>query len=161
MGNCYAPYFTSLIIALGITALVGILTSIDAIKYSLTGEFALLGANTFSIQNRGPNIQIGRGGKRPKTYPKCTFYQAQEFKENFNDQPALVSLSYIATGVAEVEHQNKKTNPNMTVWAADENYLQTGGYEMAAGRNFSITEVENGAPVALIGQEVKSELFVK
>ena len=34
---------TGLIIAIGITALVGILTSIDAIENKLTGQFALLG----------------------------------------------------------------------------------------------------------------------
>lgn len=158
-GQMLRTILTALIIAIGIMALVGILTAIDAIKSSLTGQFALLGANTFTIQNRGPNIQIGRRGKKPKAHPKITWYQAIGFKEKFADQPALTSVSYIASGIAEVKHQNIATNPNITIWAVDENYLQTGGYEIAEGRNISSNEVERAAPVALIGMEVKNKLF--
>ena len=38
---------TAMIIAIGISCLVGMLTSVDAMKGSLNGQFALLGANTF------------------------------------------------------------------------------------------------------------------
>src|SRR5690606_18758594 len=122
---------TALIIVIGIMALVGILTAIDSIKGSLSGQFALLGANTFSIQNKGPNIQIGRGGEKPKIYAPISFYQAQKFKETFTNKSALVSVSYIVTGAAEVGYLQDKTDPNITIWAADENYLKTGGYEIA------------------------------
>lgn len=158
-GQLLRTILTALIIAIGIMALVGILTAIDAIKSSLTGQFALLGANTFSIQNRGPNIQIGRRGKKPKVFPNITYQQALDFKQSFAKQPALTSLSYLATPVAEVKHKNIATNPNITIWAADENYLHTGGYEIETGRNITETEVENAAPVAIIGQELRDKLF--
>ena len=158
-GQLLRTILTALIIAIGIMALVGILTAIDAIKSSLTGQFALLGANTFTIQNRGPNIQIGRRGKKHKAHPKITWHEAMAFKERFADQAALTSLSYIASAISEVKYENLATNPNITIWAADENYLQTGGYEIDDGRNISATEVENASPVALIGQEVKAKLF--
>ncbi len=150
---------TALIIAIGIMALVGILTAIDAIKSGLTGQFALLGANTFTIQNRGPNIHIGRRGKKPRVFRKITYQQALDFKEKFKDNPAISSVSYMATPAAEVTRQNKETNPNIMVMAIDENYLQTGGYEIESGRNISASEVENASPVALIGQEVVKKLF--
>lgn len=158
-GQLLRTILTALIIAIGIMALVGILTAIDAIKSSLTGQFALLGANTFTIQNRGPNIQIGRRGKKPKVFPSITYQQALDFKEKFADQPAITSLSYLATPVAEVKHKNIATDPNITIWAADENYLHTGGYEIEIGRNITETEVENAAPVAIIGQELRNKLF--
>jgi hypothetical protein len=37
---------------------VGILTAIDALKMSITENFSLMGANTFSIQSRGNNYQV-------------------------------------------------------------------------------------------------------
>ena len=43
---------TVLIIAFGIMALVGILTAIDAVENTLTENFAMMGSNTFNIQNR-------------------------------------------------------------------------------------------------------------
>jgi hypothetical protein len=39
-----------------------------------------------------------------------------------------------------VKYQNRVTNPNISVMAVDENYLQTGGYEIEEGRNFSSSE---------------------
>lgn len=158
-GQLLRTILTGLIIAIGIMALVGILTAIDAIKSQISGQFALMGANTFSIQNRGPNIHIGRRGERPKSFPAISYREALEFKDKFHDPTAITSLSYIASGTAQVEYQNEKTNPNITVWAADENYLQTGGYEIEDGRNISEAEVDKAAPVALIGQDIKEKLF--
>ncbi|QNR24703.1 ABC transporter permease [Croceimicrobium hydrocarbonivorans] len=152
---------TALIIAIGITALVGILTAIDAIKSSLTGQFALLGANTFTIQNRGPNIRIGRSGERPKTYPSITYYEAMKFKEQMPAKRARTSVSFQATGAAEAKYKNLKTNPNVSVMAADENYLHTGGYELESGRNLSLNDIKDAAAVALIGQDIVSNLFAK
>ncbi len=157
-GQLLRTILTALIIAIGIMALVGILTAIDAIKSGLTGQLSLLGANTFTIQNRGPNIQIGRGGKKPKTYPNITYDQALEFKSRFKEQPALASVSYMAS-LSEVTYQNKKTNPNISVMAMDENYLPTAGYELEYGRNITEADVLNTTPVALIGQEVVDKLF--
>ena len=43
---------TILIIAIGIMALVGILTAIDSIKSSINNNFTDMGANTFTVRNR-------------------------------------------------------------------------------------------------------------
>lgn len=152
---------TALIIAIGISALVGILTAIDAIKASLTGEFALLGANTFTIQNRGPNIRIGRSGERPKNFPPISYYEAMRFKERMSNRISRTSVSFVATGIAELSFEGQSTNPNITIMAADENYLLTGGYSLESGRNLSPGDVKNASAVALIGQEIVRRLFPK
>lgn len=158
-GQLLRAILTALIIAIGIMALVGILTSIDAIKSSLTGQFALMGSNTFSIQNRGPNIRINRKGIRAKPFANVTFREAQNFKAKFNDPRGMVSLSYVASSISQAKYLNRETDPNITIWATDENYLATAGYELDEGRNFSESEIVQGFPVALIGQEVKNKLF--
>ena len=149
---------TVLIIAFGIMALVGILTSIDAISGSLSSNFSSMGSNTFSIQNRGTNIHVGRRGKKAKRYPRVTFDQAMEFKEMF-DYPSLVSVSTRASGLATLKHEFEKTNPNVFVFGIDENYLQTSGYELAKGRNFSKLDVTNGSHGVIIGDEIAQKLF--
>ena len=52
---------TVLIIAVGITALVGILTAIDSLKSSITQSFSQMGANTFTIRNRVMQMHMGDG----------------------------------------------------------------------------------------------------
>ena len=149
---------TVLIIGVGITALVGILTSIDAIANSLSSNFSSMGANTFSIQNRGVNIQVGKGGKRAKRYPRITYDQAIAFKKRYK-YPSLVSVSTRATGLATLKYRTEKTNPNIFVFGIDENYLETSGYELAKGRNFSAEEIRYGSHRVVIGAEIAKKLF--
>jgi putative ABC transport system permease protein len=98
-----------LIIAIGITALVGILTSIDGIKSSITSNFTSMGANTFTIRNRGSNIRIGKGGKKPKRYTRVTYREAVRFKDNF-EFPAKVSVSAVASFAATLKHTSEKNS---------------------------------------------------
>ena len=88
---------TILIIAFGIMALVGILTSIDAIKYFFNENFSAMGANTLTIRNRAIQVNMGGDRKRPRHYPVITYQQASDFKEAY-DFPALVAIYYFASG---------------------------------------------------------------
>ena len=81
-GNKLRTFLTAIIIAIGITALVGILTSIEAIEGSLNNTFSSMGANSFTIRNRGIGIRIGGGGQRPKRYKSINYRQATEFKSS-------------------------------------------------------------------------------
>ena len=155
--NLLRTTLTVMIIAVGITALVGILTAIDSIKNSITKEFAVMGANTFSISSGGLRTQ-GNIRYRTKNYSYISYYQAKEFKELF-DFPATTSISVSSTGAATLKYQSEKTNPNIAVRGIDENYLGTAGYEIGTGRSFSNHDIEDGRNVALLGSALAKRLF--
>jgi putative ABC transport system permease protein len=156
--NMLRTILTAVIISFGIMALVGILTSIDALKFSISTNFAGMGSNTFTIRNRGMNVHIGKGGKKAKTYPKITYYEAKDFKDKFKF-PATVAISTMATFTGKLQYGSTKSNPNIQVFGVDENYLITSGYELNKGRNFSSFEVLSGTPSVLIGSEVVSTVM--
>src|ERR1041384_6080987 len=89
---------TALIIAIGIMALVGILTAIDAVKYYFNNAFSMMGANSFTIRNAGLGIHVNNGGRRAKRFKQITYQQALEFKESFKF-PANVSISAFASPI--------------------------------------------------------------
>ena len=149
---------TVLIIAFGIMALVGILTSIDAIEYFLTENFTMMGANTFNIRNRSLHIHIGRNSEQPRFYEPISYDEAMTFKEDY-DFPAYTSVFTWATGIATVKYESEKTNPNVAVVGTDENYLITSGNELAEGRNFINNEIFYGSHVTIIGSELSKMLF--
>ncbi len=150
---------TVLIIAFGIMALVGILTAIESLKSSITKSFSQMGANTFTIRNRGMQIQMG-DGRRTQRYKEITFAEAQSFKDNYKF-PTYTSLSTFATHTATVKFSSEKTNPNIGVIGADENYIITSGYDIEKGRNFTPSEVNYGSSVAIIGGELSKTIFKK
>jgi putative ABC transport system permease protein len=156
--NLLRTTLTVMIIAVGITALVGILTAIDSIKRSITKEFTFMGANTFTITSRGMRVQVGNQQIRTRNYAYVSYYQAKEFKELF-EFPAQVSVSVYATGNATLKRGSEKTNPNVGVRGIDDNYLFTAGYEIDRGRNFSAEEITGARNVALISDQIVRLLF--
>jgi putative ABC transport system permease protein len=149
---------TMMIIAIGICALVGILTSIDGIKSSLTSQFQSMGANTFTIRNRGQKINIGKRGKKPKRYRKITYKEAMRFKEEFDFTDAI-SISTRASGAATLKFGSEKTQPNISVMGCDAEYFDCSGYDFVYGRNFSDTEERYGRPVIVISNKIAEVLF--
>ena len=157
-GNLLRTILTVLIIAVGITALVGILTAIDSIKSSITKEFTFMGANTFTITSRGMRVQVGNKRYRTKNHQYISYYQAKDFKENYIF-PATTAISVYATGTATLKYGSEKTNPNITVRGINEDYLYTSGYEVNQGRSFSESDINSGRSLVLLGSELAKRLF--
>lgn len=146
---------TVLIIAFGIMSLVGILTSIDALKAKINNDFSRMGVNTFTI--RVPNAYQREHGKKGKIHPQISYREAKRFSEIY-DYPAVVSLSANAAFASTVKHGSTKSNPDIRVLGGDANYLESGGFELEKGRNFSTNELIHGSNVAILGSDVLKKL---
>lgn len=156
--NALRTILTILIIAIGITALVGILTAIDSLKSSISDTFKDMGANTFTIQSFGSNYQVLNKRVRKKSYSYISYRQAQEFKEKYSI-PSNVAVETWITGTATVTANGLKTNPNIGLGGGDEGYLIANGVELDKGRMFSAFDMEIGNNVAVIGSELVKKLF--
>lgn len=155
--NRLRTVLTALIIAVGITSLVGILTAIDGIQASVDDSFSDLGANTFdvrTIRNQGRR----RGGVAQKQYANIKYKEASMFMDRYNF-PSIPSIHATVTEIAEIKYGSKVTNPNSSVRGVDRNYLIVEGYELQYGRNFTPIEDQNAANVAIIGYEIFENLF--
>ncbi len=158
--NLLRSILTISIIAIGIMALVGILTATDSIKNAINSEFARMGANTFTIQSRGMTVQIGKNRKRTKNHDRISYREAKRFVEEF-DFPAHVSMFTRATGTATVTYRSEQTDPNITILGADAQHIYTAGLELEKGRNFTPYEVRNGRLMAIIGNNLAKNIFAK
>ena len=150
---------TALIVAIGITSLVGILTAIDAIEQSVNESLATLGVNTFDIRsktNRGNNRQ----GVTEKSYSQLRMSEAFRFIDQYR-VASSISLSADVTQIAEVKHLSNKTNPNVFVTGVNEEYMAIKGLETEKGRNFSKIEIQYGTPVAILGYKIFTTLYKK
>ncbi len=159
-GQLLRTILTIIIIAIGITALVGILTSIEAMKQAINSNFSNMGANTFAIRNRDADIRIGNKGKRPKVYRNITYDEAVAFSQQYNF-PSVVSITVDASDIATLKYDNEKTDPNIQVDGTNENFVLTSGYALSSGRNFSPQEIAAGRRVIIIGQDIVHSLFKK
>jgi putative ABC transport system permease protein len=162
---------TIAIIAFGIMALIGIITAIEAMNQSLKESFSSMGANAFSI--RFKEIRMGfnngngevkkstRGLKEKKSNMGKPILkdEAERFKGNFQFPGSVVSIYRRGPGAQELHYLEKKTNPQITVWGGDDQYLTVNGYTIAAGRNLNNLDIQSGRNVCIIGSNVATKLF--
>jgi len=155
-GHLLRTSITVSIIAIGISALVGILTAIDSIDTALNSNFSMMGANTFTIQSQEKGARSR--DDRIKDNPKIEYQEALAFKNKFKDK-ATTSISYRGSSVATVKFKSLKTNPNTSILGVDENYLTVSGYEIQYGRNINHHDINLNSNVVLIGQDIFKLLF--
>ncbi len=171
-GNKLRTGITVAIIALGIWALVGIMTAIQAMNASLKDSFATMGANSFSIRFREMQVNFGGGGDVTKTSSdsnkkakksnanrRITYEQALAFKERYSFPGTKVSIGLGGMGSQTIFYENKKTDPNVRVSGGDENYFTLNGYDILHGRDFSTLDIENGRNVCVLGFDVAKRFF--
>ncbi len=155
--NLLRSILTAVIVTFGITALVGSLTAVDGIGYTLNESLASLGANTFDIgskKNRGSS----RGGVKETVYKSLQLNEVQRFIDLYK-LTANISLSADLTGIAEVKHGSKKTNPNIGVNGINEDYVYVKSLNFEKGRNFSALEIQYGAKAVILGKKVSDAVF--
>ena len=157
--NLLRSVLTALIVAIGITALVGMLTTIDGIEHSVNESLSSLGVNTFDINSK-TNRNRNTEGLTQKTYQQITMGEAFKFIDQY-PVTSTVSLNAYLTGIAEIKRLSKKTNPNVAVNGTNEEYFAIKGLDFEKGRGFSPLEVQYGTQVAVLGYKVFTTLFEK
>ena len=148
---------TALIVAIGITSLVGILTAIDGIEFSVNDSLSSLGVNTFDIRSK-TNRGGFNNGVTEKSYPRVTLTEAYQFADQFK-VPSTISISSRLSDIAEVKRLSKKTNPNVAVSGINADYVSIKGLLVNRGRNFSMIDIEYGTQTVILGYKVYTTLF--
>ena len=161
---------TVAIIAFGIMALIGIITAIASMNQSLAESFSTMGANSFSIRYNDRSIRFG-GDRQVKKSTRnslkekksnarkiITYQEAKLFKERYSF-PARVTISVNGPRSVVVSTDQVKTNPNISMIGADENYLMQSGYTISGGRNFNQLDVQSGRSICILGNSVAEKLF--
>lgn len=149
---------TVVIISLGIMALVGTLSGVDAMESNFGGNFDTMGSNTFNIQRYELSIQTG-GGEREKINPVISYNNVRSFVEKYEYPYTQTSVSFQCTRNAEVKYENEKTDPDVQVYGANEHYLANTGSKVEFGRGLTPFDIENNSKVCVIGSDFTKNLF--
>jgi len=157
--NFLRTFLTLLVIAVGITCLVGILTAIDSFLFSMSDQFNRLGANSFNIRPSSEQIQSRGNGRTTKRSEPISFDQAMTFREKYDFPGAKVSIEDPCGSRNEIQYGDEKTNPNIILYGIDENYFDVMAYDLELGRNFTSTEINSGSPKAIIGMGIVDKIF--
>lgn len=152
---------TVFIIAIGIWALVGILTVVSALENTLNSNFASMGSNTFNINQYEFTTRNRGGGEAEKINPIISYPEAKAYKDKYEYPLTHTSLSFVATSTAEVKFENEKSDPEITIVGVDEFFTTNSGIEITDGRNFNTFDITNNAYVCLVGSDFVNRGLLK
>lgn len=98
-------------------------------------------------------------GKKSNIGIPISFTEAKEFKNRYTFPGTVTSIALMGASEIVASYNNKKTNPDINIFGADENYVDLNGYSVATGRNFTPVEVNSGSSVCILGSSVAEKLF--
>ncbi|HAY57137.1 MAG TPA: hypothetical protein DCX49_06835, partial [Flavobacteriales bacterium] len=155
-GQALRTTLTVAIIAIGIMALIAMVTATESLQASVREEFSSLGTQNFTVdQNRSGGMFNGR---RALASGPITYREAMRFQR---ERPAdfEVTVSVFGSSTVTAGRNSRRTNPNVSLQGVDDQFLDVSGLSLADGRNMTLGEVELGTPVAIVGQSVVDKLF--
>lgn len=150
---------TILIIAIGITALVGILSAVSALENTISSDFSSMGANTFNFQRYEFTTQRQSGKEVQKINPIISYRNVKDFEDKYNYPFTQVGISFVGTQSAEVKYENKKTDPEVMVLGVNQHYIQNSGLEVSEGREFNYFDIENSTNFCVIGSDLAKAIL--
>ncbi len=148
--NLLRSFLTILGIVIGVSAVITMVTMGNGATLAVQNQISGLGTNLLQVR---PGQRLGPGSGSAS---------APAFKE--------VDAEAIATQIGGIAAVAPEARTNTTVvgngrnWASGivgstNEWLITGNWKLAGGRNFSDDELRAGAAVCLIGETVRRELF--
>lgn len=146
---------TMLGIAIGVFTVIGVMTVLTGVKANIESSLNVLGANSFQV-SKFPAISFSNNqGVRNRR--DIDYTVARHFKEGMGEG-VTVSLM-IARGGRRVSYADRRTNPNVRLGGADENFVTARDYNIAAGRNIGPSDVDFGRSVVILGDDIVKRIF--
>lgn len=148
---------TMLGITVGVFSVIGVMTVISGVRSSIESGLNVLGANSFQI-TKFSAINFGGPRQRFSNRRDIDYQAAARFKAMMGEGVS-VSLQLRRNGRV-VSYHDRRTNPNISLGGADENFITSRNFDVAAGRNLGLEDVEFGRSVVVLGADVVERLFI-
>lgn len=145
-------------IAIGIVAIVGAGGAAASLEHALMQEIAAAGSYAFVIQRMPSIITSGSQWQRYMRRRPITYAQGTEYKRRMEGSGAIITL-VSTTPQMTIRAGNLNTDPDVTLVGADAELFPLRTYQIAQGRALLNADVEHSRMVAVIGNDVRNDLF--
>ena len=147
-------------ITIGVFSVIGVMTTVSALRSSIETGISFLGANMFQFAKFPVNGGGPEGGRRRYELRRnITLAQAMRYQHLMEPWSDVVCLKIFDQNGGQATYNGRKTTPGLTVVGTNEHFLTANQYSIDLGRNLAPDDVELGRPFAIIGQDLVTRLF--
>ncbi len=156
--NKLRTFLSLLGITIGIFAIISVFTVIDSLESYIRESLDGLGSNMVYIQKwpwTPPEGETEYPWWKYQNRPAPTIEEAREI---LNRSKTIENAAFFY-GFSRTAQSGSDKMENVTVFASTYELLDTWNLKVERGRYFTETEMNSGAPVTLIGDEIATKLF--
>ncbi len=154
--NKLRTFLTTLGIVIGVMAVIGMMSIINALERHMTQTLSAVGGNVFWVQ-KYPAVQLGHLDRKYRNRKNLTVEQAQKIKLLAPDVDAVSPEFY--TWGKQIKYKEESTNPNIVIYGGDESWAEVNDRYISEGRLFTKDDIYHKRYVAVIGSDIVEKLF--
>ena len=159
--NKLRSFLTMSGITIGVFSVIGVMTTVSALRGSIESGLSFLGSNIFQFSKFPTGITTnGDSWRRIQQRKNITLAQAQRYQQLMEDATDVVCLKApYRNGPLQATYENRKTEPGLNMLGTNEHFLEANQYTVETGRNFTAEDVDLARPIAIVGPDITKKLF--
>ncbi|MBL7135272.1 MAG: ABC transporter permease [Candidatus Marinimicrobia bacterium] len=154
--NKLRTFLTTLGIVIGVMAVIGMMSIIDALERHMTQTLSAVGGSVFWVQ-KYPAVRIGHLDRKYRNRKNITVEHARAVKR-LAKAVGAVSPEFYTLG-KQIKYKDESTNPNIIIYGGDENWAEVNDRYISEGRLFIKEDIYHKRYVAVIGSDIVEKLF--
>jgi putative ABC transport system permease protein len=157
--NKLRSILTMLGITIGVFSVIGVMTTVTALRSSIETGLSFLGTNFFQFGKYPTGISGGSNRRQIEMRRNITLDQAMRYQQLMEGTADVICLKVFDNNGAQAVYSGRKTTPDISFGGTNEYFLNANQYSIDLGRNFQPEDIELGRPVVIIGQDIVKKLF--
>lgn len=146
---------TMLAIVVGVFAIIASVTAVNVLDTYFNNTLNVMGGSVLTV-SKYPNVRVGNSDEF-RNRKNITFSDFEQLVERA--RLARTISPYETFNWTEILFEDKKTDPNKKVRGSNEYFLNNNSFEIDLGRNFLPDDIQYARKVAIIGEDIRKELF--
>ena len=156
--NKLRSILTMLGITIGVFSVIGVMTTVTALRGSIETGLSFLGTNFFQFGKWPIGLSGGSNRRKIEMRRNITLAQAMRYQQLMEGTADVICLKVFDYS-AQAVYNGRKTTPDVTLVGTNEYYLNANQYSIGLGRNLQADDIELGRPVIVIGEDLVKKLF--
>jgi putative ABC transport system permease protein len=148
-------------ITIGVVSVIGVMTTVSALRGSIESGLSFLGSNMFQFGKYPQGITVdGNNRRKIDMRRNITLGQAQRYQRLMEGVSDVICLKvFYRDGAVQAVYGNRKTEPGLTFAGTNQYFTDANQFAIDLGRNLTAEDVDLGRPVIVIGQDILKKLF--
>jgi putative ABC transport system permease protein len=147
---------TLLAIVVGVFAIISASTAVLVLDTYFQETLTLMGGNVINV-SRTPSVRMGGSWEQYRNREEITFDTYEQLAERVAFTSEITPNETFSR--SSVTFGDETTDPDVRIDGGNQFYLSNNAYELEDGRNFTGEDIRYRRAFAIIGSDLKDELF--